>query len=275
MVDNNEIVSVLAEYGYKSEIKTVTKDGRRREAAIVFFEDSNISPTIYLDTLDYADAEDAANQIIDLAIEYKRDSIDVDFICDWDKVKTRLFPCVAYIENVTENVITSLFAEDVYSYLRIKVTELNNINASIVVTEELFKRWEVSKAEAFKVAYNNVRDDVQIDNIGNVLNQIADINIEDNFGMFVISNSKRMYGGAYLFDTQVLSNVAEIMGCESIYLLPSSIHEIIALPYSDALKISKLKDMVETINSTELSDNEILSDHVYYYNSVANVIIEK
>ena len=53
---------------------------------------------------------------------------------------------------------------------------------------------------------------------------------------------------------------------DSLYLLPSSVHEVIAIPASAAGDPKELPSLVQEINLTEVAPEEILSDCVYYYN---------
>ena len=50
-----------------------------------------------------------------------------------------------------------------------------------------------------------------------------------------------------------------------IYILPSSIHETLLIPADGEKDAEELKDMVRTINATEVSPEEVLSDNVYVY----------
>ena len=50
-----------------------------------------------------------------------------------------------------------------------------------------------------------------------------------------------------------------------IYILPSSIHELILLPARGDENCEELKSMVRDINETQVEREEVLSDSVYYY----------
>lgn len=88
------------------------------------------------------------------------------------------------------------------------------------------------------------------------------------FPMFVMSNSKGMYGSAVMLCNSYLNEAANTIGEEKIILIPSSIHEIIAI--SASLDVEDVKAMVKEVNSTELKPEEILSDNVYLYDSNCN-----
>ena len=59
----------------------------------------------------------------------------------------------------------------------------------------------------------------------------------------------------------------------SFYVLPSSIHEVLLAPANsddpDDLTgtVKNLKDIVQTVNRTEVAPEEKLSDSVYYYDA--------
>lgn len=48
------------------------------------------------------------------------------------------------------------------------------------------------------------------------------------------------------------------------YILPSSLHEILLVPEDDDANAAVLTAMVQDVNITSLSPDEILSNHVYY-----------
>ena len=63
----------------------------------------------------------------------------------------------------------------------------------------------------------------------------------------------------------------------NLYILPSSVHELIVIPESRLgnidMALSGLKNMVETVNKEEVSSEDKLSDSVYYYDRVQDNIV--
>ena len=82
--------------------------------------------------------------------------------------------------------------------------------------------------------------------------------------MFVLTNTDRMNGAACVLYTDVLENFAREKGGD-LYVLPSSVHEVILIPCSQAPERSELAEMVREINQHELAPSERLSDNVYRY----------
>ena len=57
------------------------------------------------------------------------------------------------------------------------------------------------------------------------------------------------------------------------YILPSSLHEILLVPEDDDANAAVLTAMVQDVNITSLSPDEILSNHVYYYDQSRKKLI--
>jgi len=82
--------------------------------------------------------------------------------------------------------------------------------------------------------------------------------------MFVLSNNLRHFGAACILYNRVLEDIGNQLN-EDFYILPSSIHEVIILPISFKPESIELNEMIKEINKTQVSEEEVLSDHAYYY----------
>lgn len=82
--------------------------------------------------------------------------------------------------------------------------------------------------------------------------------------MFVLSNSKSMFGAVYMTSEEELECFAKRIG-KGFYILPSSVHEVILVPENKEFSIEYFADMVKEINETQLDPTEILSDSIYFY----------
>ena len=52
----------------------------------------------------------------------------------------------------------------------------------------------------------------------------------------------------------------------NLFILPSSIHEVLLLPETQEFNKDELANMVQDINKYVVSDMDFLSDNVYFYN---------
>ena len=78
--------------------------------------------------------------------------------------------------------------------------------------------------------------------------------------------------GEDVYKRQAYPNVLEMIGQilkKDYYILPSSVHEVIIVPYSEIYVCSKLDEMVREINSTQVEEEDVLSNHVYLYDRVS------
>ena len=62
----------------------------------------------------------------------------------------------------------------------------------------------------------------------------------------------------------VIRNFAETIR-KNLYVIPSSIHEFLILPILPGTCIQDLNAMIHEVNSTQVEEEEILSDHAYFY----------
>lgn len=81
-----------------------------------------------------------------------------------------------------------------------------------------------------------------------------------------ISNRSGINGAACIVSPEVRQKVADMAGGD-YYVLPSSVHEVLAIPKTEDFNCSVLRDMVTGINSSEVSDEEVLSGSVYEYHA--------
>ena len=89
--------------------------------------------------------------------------------------------------------------------------------------------------------------------------------VEEEIPLFVMSNGDYMNGASVILYKDVLRDFAKYME-HDLYILPSSIHEVIILLDNEYAKApEELARMVRETNRIVVDREEILSDHVYYY----------
>ena len=94
---------------------------------------------------------------------------------------------------------------------------------------------------------------------------------EDTLPMYVITNNISINGATIILMNDVWSELANRLDSD-LYLLPSSIHELLAIPTTFASKPQELKEMVENVNVEQVAIEERLSDNVYIYKRATNQI---
>ncbi|MGN0377327.1 MAG: DUF5688 family protein [Suilimivivens sp.] len=89
-------------------------------------------------------------------------------------------------------------------------------------------------------------------------------NDADRIPMYVLSNKQKLHGASCMFYPGILKKFAKEKECD-LYILPSSIHEVILLPATPDTSGENLLDMVTEINRTQVDECEVLADSVYFY----------
>lgn len=96
-------------------------------------------------------------------------------------------------------------------------------------------------------------------------NLFEEMNADIKDIMYVLTNSIRSQGAACMVYPHVMEMIGEFVK-EDYYILPSSLHELIIVPESQAMDIRDMNAMVQEINVTQVEPEEVLGNHAYFYN---------
>ena len=177
--------------------------------------------------------------------------------------------------------------------------------ASILIYNSHLENWKITEDELYKQAMKNTPMllPAQIENIEEVMvgllknglkkekKQEEKITVEifgknwveellcqlqteletekDRLPMYVLSNQNKLLGAACMLYPDVLKRFAEEKQ-KNLFILPSSIHEVILLPETENMNQTALLDMVMEINRTQVEECEVLADSVYYFDRITN-----
>lgn len=88
--------------------------------------------------------------------------------------------------------------------------------------------------------------------------------MRQQISMYVLTNKRRVNGAASILYGDLIRDFANILK-QDLFIIPSSVHEVILVPAEDTIETQELNEMVRSVNATDLKEIDILSDHVYYY----------
>ena len=134
----------------------------------------------------------------------------------------------------------------------------------------------LSEGDLFKLATENTRRilppvvNTLTDVVRELYRGMSNENIDEMLSevpkeleMYVISNERRINGAVSLVYEDVFHNLAMELD-KDLYILPSSIHELIAIASNDN-DPNELAQMVAEVNEDEVELEKRLSNQVYYY----------
>lgn len=138
---------------------------------------------------------------------------------------------------------------------------------SAVIKNGLAKMLEFDEGQLFRLAKNNTRKlfPPLVKPIGDFL--CEELNLLkpglDETGIWVITNESKVNGAACILYGDVLHELSEKLH-DDLYILPSSLHEVIEVPASMG-KPDGLAQMVCEVNETGVEPEDRLSNRVYHY----------
>lgn len=279
--------SLSAYYGdnYTLTVRPVPKNNQiLLEGLTIQENDCNISPTIYLNPY-YAKFQKGASlfsiveEIKNLyAINRPTGNIDVRFFTEFEHVKDRICMKLVHYEKNRELLkgvphIRFLDLAVVFYYL---FSLIPGESATIQVYSNHLKHWNVTPEDLFSLAKENTPRllPYYLDDIFSILADFGDLleySKKHTQPLFVLTNSEKLFGAAAILYPNLLSSIAGRMERDFI-LFPSSIHEVLLLPVSEEENLSDYHSVIEEINQTHLTPEEILSDHAYFYRRKTGLI---
>ena len=94
-------------------------------------------------------------------------------------------------------------------------------------------------------------------------NELSIEELQKEMNMLIVTSQEYLNGAIMMMFPEVLKPIAEMWG-QDLYILPSSIHEVLVLPKSE-FEVHELKEMVLEVNLSQVTIEERLSDNVYSF----------
>ncbi|MFI3170813.1 MAG: DUF5688 family protein [Eubacteriales bacterium] len=279
-----EEVRRLAGKDMRVEFHAAKKNnGKERIGIAICSQESNVTPAIYLEEyykmyqLGNTIAE-IAHLIIKLYGEVKLTKPwNVERYREYDWVRVRL---VSKLINYGKN--KGLLKEcphrrylDLAIVYYLLIEETPQGTATMLVKNEHMEAWGVAENALYKEAMENAERllPARLQSMTSVMEELINekviedkecekLELED--AMYVLTNIHRNLGANCILYQGELKRIAKCFR-ESYYILPSSIHEVIIVPVSKSPTKEELETMIEEINETQVEDEEILSNHAYFY----------
>ena len=193
----------------------------------------------------------------------------------WDFVKKNVYPILLLAEGNRELlsglVSVPLLDLAVVFIIRGKISDAGC--SSVKITDAMLKEYGATRQELYDAAMANMKNDGYVfenmdDLIGDILKQkgFKDTGM-DMLGvkeMYGLSNSSRLYGAAGILDRKL---VREFANGRNMYILPSSVHEMIFVLASDRYSVTELNRTVADINELQVAVEERLTDYCYFYDA--------
>ncbi len=265
----------------------------------ILSEDSNIAPIIYVNEAyeryqDGMDVDEIVGKLADRFIDSHsvEKTFDIGFLSDFEQVKDRIVCRLVNQERNSQRLSGVPFTpmEDLAVTYHIMVSQDSDSIGSIMIDNHLQEKYGVETETLHETALENMRrlqpmvlrslNDIMLDMMtpdfmreNMVSEEQAHEMLSDMIPpadmspqVFCLTTSSKINGAVCIADPHIQEKVAEKLGGD-FYVLPSSVHEVLLMKKDGSMTYEELQDMVQDVNQNIVSEDEILSDHVYQYDA--------
>ncbi len=297
----NEVkIAVQASLGDDHKVRLEQTDklnGLTLISLVILKKGETVTPNIYLEA--YYSEYQISRQISVIAEKIisiyktadKKPVLSTCLLSDFNTVKDQLYyklinqeKNIAFLKNVPH-----IKWMDLAVIFCILVKKDSEGIGSITVNNDLMERWRVTVDTLYSTASSNTpllfesmvkpMDEIIKTLVFNQDPKFGDDNYDDtlmadivqvqhtrnhNQSMYVAGNKSGLNGAAWLLQMNEVHNLSKSLG-NDLFILPSSIHEVIVVPFTKDISQNDLYQMVREVNATQVAPEEFLSDNVYLY----------
>lgn len=268
------------------EVREVRKNnGTFLHGLLARREGRNVAPAIYLDTFLEAYESGAAlgsivRKVTDICREtWNQGPADLEFFRSFEQVRDRI--CYRLIgrkrnEALLEEIPYMEFLDLAVSFCYAYHGELGD--GTIQINNSHMEMWGSDPMELSVLSKRNTPRlfPWACGGLQEILTDMAGLGggaaasesimeaLQKEAPMLILSNAARSHGAAFMLYPGVLAELAGRTGGD-LFILPSSVHEVILLPDTGHDSNRELKQLIQEVNSTVLAPEEVLSDTLYRY----------
>lgn len=234
------------------------------------------APVVYYENISeyWESNEDIIKYLESVFERHKIGHINIEKCCTREYILSHVRPRLVSAENLPmvqeQGVIYQEFLDMLILYY-IEIDEVSDDEgfASATLKHAMLKQAGIILQELEEFATKNLRDDYQIISLENLIFKFMgedweDEETEEGMPMWVITNKRQMQGAATILSTEILADISKKFDNETFVVIPSSVHECIAVP-AEQINLEELRKTIYEVNRTQLEIDDILTDSVYLY----------
>lgn len=245
-----------------------------KEAITIRENGVNGIPCIYLKEMyqNYTQSGDIQRCIRTiLEVVEKKRTVDVDKVFgNWDSVKDKILVSLVQTELNQDRLksIPHIPFLDLAIIFHLVIEDSGSEKATMLIDDSIMKYWDINLEKLWENAMNNLKkEDFLIQNVTEVLAKFLDEEAKKEVtarNQYIMTDKSNFYGASSMLRSDLLSEFAEKLQ-RDLYIIPSSVHEIILIPDDETPDVKKLRKMLRNMNETNTEVENILSYQVYYF----------
>lgn len=271
----------------------IKNNGKELDGLVMIEPGHNVSPTIYLNGFyrQYQEGREPDDIMREIMCTYEEHKNGITFdsvhFNDYEQIRHSIvYKVINYEKN--KKLLSDVPHKrilDLAVVFYCLIEQKKGMSATALIHNAQLTAWGVTEDEIYQAAVQNTPEllESSIQPMKALLNEMTGTGAHDEpagclseekhpqdasepeGGMYVLTNRARVNGAACILYEDVLKKFAAYMGCD-LYILPSSVHEVILLPKISQYDKRALADMVREVNAEGVAEDEILSENVYEYN---------
>lgn len=277
--------------------KVPKNNGTLLDGLCITRKEQKVSPTIYLNSYyeRYLEGIPFHSIVKEILQIYQNNTpvTDLDFsvLNDFSRLREKVVCKLIHTASNKEllNTIPSVPYLDlsIVFYLYLDKTDSGQMTA--LIHNDHMKAWSTDTEELYRLALVNTPKllPAQLRSMTAVMKAIAREHMGSEYReefiddllsastvspLYVLTNSSGICGACTILYPNQLKNFADMVE-KDLVILPSSIHEVLLIPYNDTISFKELADMVSHINRSEVPVEDRLSDQVYLYSRGRDTVI--
>ena len=284
-----ELMTILSEelpQGAVPQLSRVLKNnGLWLDCLTISSADSHISPAVYPAQYYEKNPEESspretAEEILNLYHKQRLGSLfDFTIFADLPRIRERIvFRLIHYGKNreLLETIPHIPYLDLAIIFYVLLPGANDSSAATVLIRNEHLKPWKIRTSELLELAMTNTprlleKDLIEMDDM---IREVFPSPETETYlkekeeahtpPLYILTNRQRLFGSCCLLYRDLLEDFAEKCGSD-LFVLPSSVHEVLLMPVNDQFTKDVLSQMVHQVNQTHVSREEFLSDHAYYY----------
>lgn len=247
----------------------------------------NISPTIYLNHYfnQYEQGKPLPEICHDILYIFRQNrplgNVDISFFTNYDNVKTHIvFKLINYQKN--KELLTDVphlrFLDLAIVFCCLLKSDYTG-NATILIHNNHLDYWKITADDLYALARENTPRLLksELRSMTDVLNELFSVSDRNSMNqispaMYVLTNQSKLNGAICILYPNLLKEFADSLNCD-LYILPSSVHEVLLISATVQRSWEELAAMIQEINCSQLSPEEVLSEHPYYFDRKTEQIL--
>lgn len=272
----------------KVKTNTVTKNNGKLKEGLIVETGNTLLPMIYLDELyEKYNQNGIMEEILETVISLIngnpnniKERVETLINGGWDKIKDTIEVCVINKEwnkDKLEN-IPHIEYLDLALVFRVVIYREEDSSMSCLMTNSLLNKLQIDIEEFKNEALSRlnssyyyiqtltgvIKECMQSEDEEEMFDSIIENSVCD-VPLYVLTNKQRLNGAAGIARVDIINKFANEME-DDLYILPSSLHELLLLPAKENCSVDELREMVRSVNESEVDKEDWLSDNIYFFN---------